>query len=338
MNKGTFLAFLKDHVSFTIALYGSAALITLFFWLQTDQQIEIIYPFLLVTFIYGVFMVYRFIFYVRFRNVLELTSPRKIDEILLSEEQKRMIAVLRQVENQALKKLNDLEAHNEAKHKVISQIIHNIKTPTAVIDLLVQNSKKDKDDLVLEMIDKIHKENRLINENLDQVLSYLRLDYFHQDFSVEEINLNEQVRELINQKKDQFIYNQVFPRFEATEQANVVLTDKKWNRMLLDQLLSNAIKYTAIRKGEKTITFSLRQEKHRVFLTIEDTGIGISDYDLKRVFEPFFTGDNGRKVRNSTGIGLFICQNIAERLNHQIALTSKVGVGTKVVVSYLTKL
>ncbi|WP_161568235.1 sensor histidine kinase [Anaerobacillus alkaliphilus] len=338
MNKVILIAFIKDHLSFTIALYSSAALILLFVWLQTDQQMEFIYPFLLVTFIYIIFMIFRLVQYVRFRKILELESPRDTEENHLSEEQKVVLAMLNQFKSQSLRTINNLEAQNKSKHKVISQIVHNIKTPTAVIDLLVQNSKVDKMDSALEVIDKIHKENRSINENLDQVLSYLRLDYFHHDFSIEEINLNEQLREIINQKKEQFIFNHVFPRFVTTEQANLVLTDKKWNRMLLDQLLSNAIKYTSIKEGEKTITLSIIQENNRVYLTIEDTGIGISEYDLKRVFEPFFTGDNGRKVRNATGIGLFICQNIADRLNHQITLSSKVGEGTKVIVSYLTKL
>jgi len=124
---------------------------------------------------------------------------------------KKVIDTIKKLENRSLKKLNQIENENENKYKVISQIIHNIKTPTSVIDLIVQNSKEEKTN-TYEVIEKINKENRLINDNLNQVLSYLRLDYFQNDYSIEETDLILHLRELINLKKTSFIYNQVFPQ------------------------------------------------------------------------------------------------------------------------------
>lgn len=341
MNRQVFIEFIKDQITFTLAIYGSSLLVIVFYWLQLRQEIEVIYPLLLVTFVYVIFMIFRAFSYLNFNKILETLTGRLDQRYLqgkrLTDEQKNVIDTIKKLENKSLKKLNQLELENENKYKVISQIIHNIKTPTSVIDLIVQNSKEEKVN-TYEVIEKINKENRLINDNLNQVLSYLRLDYFQNDYLIEETDLILQLRELINLKKTSFIYNQVFPQLLVEDETLTVLTDKKWNKHLLDQIISNAIKYTAIKKTEKSVCFRIEKDGDRVHLIIEDSGIGISEFDLKRVFEPFFTGENGRKVRNATGIGLHISKSIADRLNHQVKLSSKEGKGTKVVVSYLTKL
>lgn len=341
MNRKIFIEFIKDQISFTLAIFGSSSLVIVFYWLQLGQAIEVIYPLLLVTFVYVIFMIFRASSYLSFNKILQTLNGKLDDHLFqgkrLTDEQKKVVDTIKKLENKSLQKFNQLELENENKYKVISQIIHNIKTPTSVIDLIVQNSKEEKTNTD-EVIEKINKENRLINDNLNQVLSYLRLDYFQNDFLIEETDLTQQLRELINLKKASFIYNQVFPQLIVEDETITVLTDKKWNRLLVDQIISNAIKYTAIQKSKKSVYFRIERDGDRVHLIIEDTGIGIAESDLKRVFEPFFTGENGRKIRNATGIGLHISKNIADRLNHQIKLSSIEGKGTKVIVSYLTKM
>lgn len=341
MNKKVIINFFKDHLFFTIALYGSSGLVITFFWLQTNQKIEVIYPLLLVSFVYLIFMIVRAYRYITFHQLIENANGR-IDDAAIkkakgNEEQRMVIEKMKSMEDSAQAKVNQLEMQNENKYKIISQMIHNIKTPTSVIDLMVQYSQTETTN-AHEMIAKINKENQLINEHLDQTLHYLRLDHFQQDFSIEKTDLIQQLREIINQKKDQFIFNNVFPEWSITEDSIYVLTDKKWNKVLLDQLISNAIKYTAMKSGEKKVSFHVQCQKDRVFLFIEDTGVGISEYDLKRVCEPFFTGENGRKIRNASGIGLYLSKSISDRMNHHMTLSSKVDKGTKVTLTYLTKM
>lgn len=340
MNKRVFLAFLKDQIPYTLAFYSSAAFIALFYWLETNQQISIIYPFLLVSFFYVMFLIFKGIRYTRYFQIVENFDEGISDPLLknssFNEIELKAINSMKALEVQSQKKLHKLELENETKHQVISQMIHNVKTPTAVIDLLVQNSKVQVNDAE-ETIDKISKENSSINENLNQILNYLRLDFFENDFLIEEVEIIEQIRELINGKKEMFIYNQVFPKLVTEVDKLHVITDKKWNRIILDQLVTNAIKYTALKEGEKKVYFQVVQKNDRVQLIIEDTGIGITATDLKRVFEPFFTGENGRKIRNATGIGLHISKTIADQLHHKMSIKSSVNEGTKVTITYLTK-
>ncbi|KHF40631.1 sensor histidine kinase [Halalkalibacter okhensis] len=341
MNRKIMINFIKDHILFTFALYCSSGLVMAFFWLQTGQQTEMMYPWLLVTFVYIIFMTIRLYRYMTFYHLIKNKKGRfdngSINEGHLNEEQRMVIENIKKLEERSLAKVNKLESQNENKYRVISQMIHNMKTPTSVIDLMVQYSQNENTN-AQEIIEKINKENQVINEHLDQALHYLRLDYFQHDFSIEETDLLQQLRELINLKKDQFIYNQVFPQWNISQEAVAVLTDKKWNKMMLDQIISNAIKYTALKSGERQISFQIKCEEDRVHLMIEDTGMGIPENDLKRVYEPFFTGENGRKIRNASGIGLYLCKNIAERMNHKIRISSKVHKGTKVTLTYLTKL
>lgn len=201
MNRQVFIEFIKDQITFTLAIYGSSLLVIVFYWLQLRQEIEVIYPLLLVTFVYVIFMIFRAFSYLNFNKILETLTGRLDQRYLqgkrLTDEQKNVIDTIKKLENKSLKKLNQLELENENKYKVISQIIHNIKMPTSVIDLIVQNSKEEKVNTTYEVIEKINKENRLINDNLNQVLSYLRLDYFQNDYSIEETDLILQLRELM---------------------------------------------------------------------------------------------------------------------------------------------
>lgn len=340
MNK-ILIGFFKDHMDYTFMIYGSFFIVMLFIRLTGNPTTEVVYPFLLVTFIYVIFLIIRLLRYISFHKMLQNINGRlesnSLKEIRLSNEQKRFMEVIDKFQNESFKKINDLESQMEFKHKIISQMIHNIKTPTSVIDLIIQNSLEERTD-TNTVLDKIYQENQDINENLNQLLSFLRLDHFPNDFSIEETDLVQQLRDIINLKKNRFIFNHVFPQILAEEDRVLVLTDKKWNRVLLDQLISNAIKYTAVKQEEKKVFFYIENNEKHVNLIIEDTGIGIPEYDLKRVFEIFFTGENGRRVRNSSGIGLHICKSIADKLNQSIEISSIEGKGTKVKVTYLSKL
>ena len=299
------------------------------------------YALLLSGFIYLLFIFGRAVNYIRFANLLKNVKAGAHGDDFnisgLSCQQRETLVTLQNITRKGLNREHQLQLQNDEKQRVISQIVHNIKTPAAVIDLAVQNYKAGEDDIT-KTLEQIITENRMITENLDQVLSYLRLDQFHHDYLIEPVDLASQLREKINQKKESFIHNNVFPRMSVDAEAKLVLTDKKWNGVILDQIISNAIKYTAIKDEEGSIHFTIKTLEDKVTLEIEDNGIGIPEFDLRRIFEPFYTGENGRRVKSASGIGLYICQKIAHELNYQIEVTSEAGRGTKVVISYLTKM
>ena len=119
--------------------------------------------------------------------------------------------------------------------------------------------------------------------------------------------------------ESQFVRKRIQLRYEPTEIT--VLTDEKWLLFIIEQLLSNAIKYT----HEGAITITVTPDK---IIKISDTGIGIAEEDIPRIFEKGFTGYNGRADKKSTGLGLYLCRTAADRLSHKISVQSEVGTGT----------
>ena len=120
----------------------------------------------------------------------------------------------------------------------------------------------------------------------------------------------------------------------------MVLSDAKWNNLVLQQIISNGIKYSKPEEGQesKTMDFTLKQVEDKVILTIQDYGKGIPEYDMPSIFEPFFTGDNGRNTKGSSGIGLYFCKEVCTMLGHELNVESYVGLGTTVTLTYLAKL
>jgi signal transduction histidine kinase len=184
----------------------------------------------------------------------------------------------------------------------------------------------------------IEEENNKLNNGLDQILNIIRMEEFFRDYEPGVVDLVALIKEIINSRKNQFIYSNVFPKLDFNFENALVITDSKWNRFMLEQIISNAIKYSGATKNKKYVRFSIVKTNETTKLTVKDEGVGIPEQDLPRVFEPFFTGENGRRFRNSTGIGLYITTKIAEKLGHDICIESKVDVGTSVTISYVTKL
>ena len=155
------------------------------------------------------------------------------------------------------------------------------------------------------------------------VLSYIRLGSNKNDFVLKEYDLDNIIRQAVRKYAPLFIRKKISLDFQPTNYK--VLTDEKWLVFVIEQLLSNAIKYT--NKGKISI-YSLENKK----LVIEDTGIGISKEDIPRIFDKGFTGYNGRTDKKATGLGLYLCKNILDKLSHKISIESEVGVKTKVIL------
>lgn len=201
-----------------------------------------------------------------------------------------------------------------------SMWIHQIKTPIAAINFLLDNEEID--------VKAFRQELFKIERYVEMVLTYIRLGSETSDYVITSINLDEVVRENIKRYATLFINKKIKLNYVSHE--TYVISDKKWLGFAFEQLLSNAIKYT---KSGGEISINISESK----LIIEDNGIGIYEEDLPRIFEQSFTGLNGRYEKKSSGLGLYLCKKTLDKLQHKIEITSEVNKGTKVEVTFPVK-
>lgn len=193
--------------------------------------------------------------------------------------------------------------------------VHQIKTPISAMRLLLQSQEMT--DPMLEM------ELFKIEQYVEMVLGYLRCESMNADFSFQEYDLDDLVRQAVKKYKKLFILKKISLDYQPLQVK--VLTDEKWLVFVLEQVLSNGLKYTV--KGKISVYMAEREPKT---LVIADTGIGIAPEDVERVFERGFTGNNGRQDKRSTGIGLYLVKKIMTKLSCEVRLESSLGEGTKV--------
>ena len=211
-----------------------------------------------------------------------------------------------------------LAAENENRLRELTDYYslwaHQIKTPIAAMDLLLQeDDSPHRGELEMELLK--------IGQYVEMVLSYLRLDSDSTDYVLREYSLDDILRQAVRKFAKMFILKKITLDFQET--GKTVLTDEKWLLFVVEQVLSNALKYTPAGG-------TIRIYGDGATVVIADSGIGIREEDQARVFEKGFTGYNGRADKKSTGIGLYLCRQVMDRLNHSISLTSRPGQGTLV--------
>ena len=194
--------------------------------------------------------------------------------------------------------------------------VHQIKTPIAAMRLLLQEEDTP---LSREMQSELFQTEQYVQ----MALQYLRMEKMTSDLVFARYDLDALIRQAVRKYAPLFIRRKIILSYEPVHCE--VLTDEKWLVFVLEQILSNALKYT--KSGSIHIYLSPDAPKT---LVIEDTGIGIAPEDLPRIFEKGYTGCNGRADKRSTGIGLYLCRQIMEKLSHTIRIESEMGVGTKV--------
>ena len=211
-----------------------------------------------------------------------------------------------------------LAAENENRLRELTDYYslwaHQIKTPIAAMDLLLQeDDSPHRGELEMELLK--------IGQYVEMVLSYLRLGSDSTDYLLREYSLDDILRQAVRKFAKMFILKKITLDFRET--GKIVLTDEKWLLFVVEQVLSNALKYTP--PGG-----TIRICADGAAVVIADSGIGIREEDQARVFEKGFTGYNGRADKKSTGIGLYLCRQVMDRLNHRISLVSRSGQGTLV--------
>lgn len=189
--------------------------------------------------------------------------------------------------------------------------VHQIKTPISVMQMILQSEDtEDYRALSAELF--------RIEQYVEMVLYWFRLDSTANDFVIGTVALDAVIRTAIRKYASQFIRKKIRIVYDGT--AETVLSDKKWLLFILEQLLSNAVKYT----DSGSVTISVEGQ----ILQVADTGIGIAAEDLPRIFEKGYTGYNGRADRKSTGLGLYLCRRAADKLSHRLHAESEIGKGS----------
>ncbi|SFI88551.1 sensor histidine kinase [Thermoflavimicrobium dichotomicum] len=288
-----------------------------------------------------IFLVIQFIqwypFYRRCDQLLKATKLSEFsfwDQPKLVEHQRfsEVAEHLYQIAIQEQKKY--VEAHQQ--HLEYMNIwVHEMKMPLASLSLMLQKISPgmfERDDLK-SMEEEVEK----LNEGLDMVLNMARLNDFSLDYQIRPVSLLDQVRQVIQGKKKAFIRLGIFPKLEVADDKEwIILTDSKWNRFVIEQIVQNALKYASQMGKRSYLTFRLHKESQRILLDIQDQGPGIPKQDLPRIFDPFFTGENGRRFAQATGMGLYLVKKVLTALNHEIAVTSEEGKGTTFTLIYST--
>lgn len=190
--------------------------------------------------------------------------------------------------------------------------LHQIKTPITASKLLLEGEDLAADELKKQLI--------YIEEYTNMAMNYLKLMNVETDFDVTEVSLDEVVRSVLRKYSILFIKNSIGLDYEGLNL--LVYSDTRWLTILLEQLISNSLKYTE--EG----TISIYFDREASALCVKDTGMGIRSEDLPKIFDKGYSGFNGRLNQKSSGIGLFLAQRIAERLNVNIAVESKLGEGS----------
>lgn len=193
---------------------------------------------------------------------------------------------------------------------------HQIKTPIAAMRLNLQSEDS-------ESARKLMGDLNRIESYVEMVLTFLRLDSDSTDYVIKEHDLDEIIKSSVRKFSREFILKKLTLNYEPVKYK--CITDEKWLEFIIEQVISNAVKYTS----EGGVRIYMDEPG---LLVIEDTGIGISAEDLPRIFENGYTGFNGREDKRASGIGLYICKRIADNLGHKITAESTPGVGTKMII------
>ena len=237
-----------------------------------------------------------------------LPEPRNMEERIYRE-------LLSELNEERRSAVSALDARLRESVDYYTMWVHQIKTPIAAMGLMLQEDPSQRGrELEAELF--------RVERYVELVLSYLRLGGSATDYLIREQPLDPILRQAVRRYAPLFIRGKVSLELRETELR--VLTDEKWLQLVVEQVLSNAVKYTP---GGRVTVWT-----EGSWLMVEDNGVGIAPEDLPRIFDRGFTGCNGRMDKRATGIGLYLCRQICRRLGHTIAVDSEPGRGTRVTI------
>ena len=318
--------FLKEQMAlFILYFFNMFFLVIIYYFIGGFEKSENLLYFLFVSlFLLICYSIYRYLTNRRFyKKLSELSSNLEtpISNIGNSCLDEALNNILKNQFSLFQEQIHNYDRKQKEHLVFINQWVHHMKTPLSAIQLVAQENEYE------PYMSNIQQEIDSLNRGLNMALYMARLDSFQNDFYVETIDLRTVVTKAINELKGLFISTGIFPQVIIEDEV-LIQSDSKWLIFILQQLLTNAIKYSGER-NKKIIVRAYKQNKN-IILEVKDHGVGIPKKDIKRVYEAFYTGENGRKFGESTGMGLYLVRQACKMLQHRVQLESEVDEGTVV--------
>ncbi len=226
-----------------------------------------------------------------------------------------------------IEKIRKIEDAQRDYREYIESWVHEIKTPITGVALICENRRRH-EAVTQENLREISLENQKIENCVDKVLYYARMENVYKDFLIQKTDLQKTAEEVLAKNRLLLIRHQVRAEVHC---GDMVYTDGKWISFILNQMIGNSVKY---RSESPVFLIYTEREKDGVRLTIEDNGVGILPEELSRIFEKGFTGSNGRSHKQATGMGLYLCKRLCERLEIGLSAQSQPGRGTKMTLDF----
>ncbi|NLX78003.1 MAG: HAMP domain-containing histidine kinase [Clostridiaceae bacterium] len=318
-------SYLKSRKNAILIILVSSGIFTAVFFLYDLSPEPVGYASILTLFFILIIAVFDYIRFVRQHRILKqlqqsvastdflLPKPKN----LVEEDYQQLIRILDRARSSAI---NEMERNYYDMVDYYTIWAHQIKIPISAMRLVLQSSRSEENDELQQQLFRIE-------HYVEMVLQYLRTESMNADLLLKRVQLDDIVKNAVKQYAKAFIRKKIKLNYSSVNHE--VLTDEKWLTFVLKQILSNALKYT--NSGEISIYMDPCLPDT---LVIEDTGTGIEPEDLPRIFERGFTGYNGRLDQKSTGIGLYLCKRILDRLSHSINVSSEAGKGTRVMIGF----
>lgn len=218
--------------------------------------------------------------------------------------------LMKKCERSMLEKIGNIQRERKEYKEYIEQWVHEVKTPITAIKLLCENQKNSFSRELLTELEQI-------NHFTEQALYYARSEQVEKDYRICEVDLEEIVHAAISDYK--YLLRQKHAEITVDVMKIHVYTDEKWVRFILNQIIGNAVKYCI---EEPKLQFFISKRDNLVILSVQDNGIGIAKSDLPRIFDKGFTGENGRIMHSSTGIGLYLCKRLCDKIGIGLQVNS----------------
>ena len=267
-------------------------------------------------------------FYNKFLNDLDLLDKKYLITEMIDKPEfydgEILYDALYEIDKSMSEKIKEYSLNIQDFKEYIEMWIHEVKLPLSSINLMIHNNKELSDKKIVEQL-------KRIDDDVEQVLYYVRSENAEKDYLIKETEVNKVIGNVAMKNKDILLENKI--DFIVDVDDKKVLTDSKWLEFIVNQIVSNSIKY--IRNGvEHFIKITAEENNKNTILKIYDNGIGIEKSDIPKVFDKTFTGNNGRKIETSTGMGLYIAKQLCKKLGHKIAIDSKENEFTEVSILF----
>lgn len=342
-NKPHLTNFIKQNYIWILMIVTMSCIHLLYMYLIGARKQDVVYAAVLDAMIIIITVLAGFLGYSSKVKALSNALERPVEEQAQLPEATDDVEILyhRLLENQSIARSESESSaaiRQSQMRDYYSMWVHQIKTPISAMKLLHEAEREELGQLICDdeqsqcllsdNMDSFEDELFRIEEYVSMALQYQRVSSTENDFVLEKVSVDGVIRDTIKKYAKIMIRRHIGMNYSGTVQE--VYTDGKWLAFILEQLLSNAIKYTP----QDFVKIETAKKANLFFITIKDTGIGIKAEDLPRVFEKGYTGYNGHADKKATGIGLYLCRQMADKLGHTIRIESEIGKGTKVWIGF----